>query len=92
MPAVHVDDLSSLPRLGPIDIAGTRERSALKVISAPTMLEGAGFEVRRAFAGIDLQLADPFLLLDQMGAVEYSPGEAKGAPDLPIAGSRRSPT
>lgn len=86
MPAVRVDDLSSLPRLGPIDIAVASERSALKVVSAPTMLEGAGFEVRRAFAGIDLQLADPFLLLDQMGAVEYSPGEAKGAPDHPHRG------
>ncbi len=86
MPAVRVDDLSSLPCLGPIDIAGASERSALKVVSAPTMLEGAGFEVRRAFAGIDLQLVDPFLLLDQMGAVEYRPGEAKGAPDHPHRG------
>jgi redox-sensitive bicupin YhaK (pirin superfamily) len=50
------------------------------------MLEGAGFEVRRAFAEVDLRLADPFLLLDHMGAVEYAPGEAKGAPDHPHRG------
>ena len=50
------------------------------------MLEGAGFEVRRAFAEVDLRLADPFILLDHMGAVGYAPGEAKGAPDHPHRG------
>ena len=50
------------------------------------MLEGAGFEVRRAFSGVDLRLVDPFLLLDHMGAVEYAPGEALGAPDHPHRG------
>jgi hypothetical protein len=34
--------------------------------------------VRRAFAGLDLRLADPFILLDHLGAVEYAPGGAKG--------------
>jgi redox-sensitive bicupin YhaK (pirin superfamily) len=42
--------------------------------------------VRRATAGIDLTAADPFLMLDHMGAVEYAPGEAKGAPDHPHRG------
>jgi len=50
------------------------------------MLEGEGFEVRRAFSGVDLRLVDPFLLLDHLGAVEYAPGEAKGAPDHPHRG------
>jgi redox-sensitive bicupin YhaK (pirin superfamily) len=50
------------------------------------MLEGAGFEVRRAFAGVDLRLVDPFILLDHLGAVEYAPGEARGAPDHPHRG------
>ena len=58
----------------------------MTVVDAPRMLEGAGFEVRRAFAGLDLRLVDPFILLDHMGAVEYSPGEAKGAPDHPHRG------
>src|SRR6185437_15534561 len=31
-----------------------------------------------AFAGIDLQLLDPFVHMDQMGEVEYAPGEPKG--------------
>jgi redox-sensitive bicupin YhaK (pirin superfamily) len=50
------------------------------------MLEGAGFQVRRPFPGIDHRLTDPFLLLDHLGAVEYAPGEAKGAPWHPHRG------
>ncbi len=86
MPAVHVDDVSKLPRIAVMDPTVAIERSALTVSDAPRMLEGEGFEVRRAFSGIDLRLADPFILLDHMGAVEYSPGEAKGAPDHPHRG------
>jgi redox-sensitive bicupin YhaK (pirin superfamily) len=56
------------------------------VVSAPTTLEGEGFQVRRAFPGIDHRFSDPFLLLDHLGAVEYAPGEAKGAPDHPHRG------
>ncbi|MEZ5161817.1 MAG: hypothetical protein R2709_14365 [Marmoricola sp.] len=40
--------------------------------------EGEGFPVRRAFAGVDLSLLDPFIHMDQMGEVEYAPGEPKG--------------
>ncbi len=86
MPAVQVEDLSALPRIDPIDAKEMNERRVITVVDAPRMLEGAGFEVRRAFAGVDLQLVDPFILLDHMGAVEYSPGEAKGAPDHPHRG------
>ena len=32
----------------------------------------------RAFAGIPVQELDPFIMMDQMGEVEYAPGEAKG--------------
>ena len=86
MPAVRVDDLSVVPRIALVDITSASDRSVVSVVDAPKMLEGAGFEVRRAFAGIDLRLADPFLLLDHLGAVEYAPGEAKGAPDHPHRG------
>ena len=92
MPAVQAEDLSKLPFIGGPDSNRAIERPVVSVADAPKMLEGAGFEVRRAFAGIDLRLADPFLLLDHLGAVEYAPGEAKGAPDHPIAASRRSRT
>jgi hypothetical protein len=84
MPAVTPDDPLALPRISHPTEGVSRE--AVAVVDAPRFLEGEGFEVRRAFAGIDLRLADPFLLLDHMGAVEYAPGEAKGAPDHPHRG------
>jgi redox-sensitive bicupin YhaK (pirin superfamily) len=34
--------------------------------------------VRRAFAGVDHRHLDPFVHMDQMGEVEYAPGEPKG--------------
>ena len=86
MPAVQPDDLTALPRIAVPDAETGRERPVVAISDAPKMLEGAGFEVRRAFAEIDPSLADPFLLLDHMGAVEYEPGEAKGAPDHPHRG------
>jgi redox-sensitive bicupin YhaK (pirin superfamily) len=86
MPAVNVDDPSALPRIAVTEGSGVRERRAAQVVDAPRMLEGAGFEVRRAFAGLDLRLADPFILMDHLGAVEYAPGEARGAPDHPHRG------
>ena len=86
MPAVQIDDLSAVQRIPQVDTENAQERPVVQVVDAPRMLEGAGFEVRRAFAGLDLNLADPFLLLDHMGAVEYAPGEAKGAPDHPHRG------
>ncbi len=84
MPAVTPHDPLGLPRIE--DPAGAIARPVFEVVDAPTMLEGEGFQVRRAFAGMDLRFADPFLLLDHMGAVEYAPGEAKGAPDHPHRG------
>ena len=86
MPAVKVDDISDVARIASMAPRKVAVRPVITVTDAPRMLEGAGFEVRRAFAGIDLRLADPFLLLDHMGAVEYAPGEAKGAPDHPHRG------
>lgn len=46
--------------------------------TAPSGFEGEGFPVRRAFAGVDLRDLDPFIHMDQMGEVEYAPGEPKG--------------
>jgi quercetin 2,3-dioxygenase len=78
MPAISPSDPTLLPRvLAPEGV--TRPVAAL--VEAPTMLEGEGFKSRRAFAGNDLRLADPFLLLDHMGAVEYAPGEADAEDD-----------
>ena len=54
--------------------------------TAPGGFEGEGFPVRRAFAGIPLADLDPFVHMDQMGEVEYAPGEPKGTPWHPHRG------
>ncbi|HUJ65440.1 MAG TPA: pirin family protein, partial [Acidimicrobiales bacterium] len=46
--------------------------------TAPSGFEGEGFPVRRAFAGVPLSELDPFVHMDQMGEVDYGPGEPKG--------------
>ena len=85
MPAVTVDDLTVLPRLhGPG--LGDTVRPVVSVTTAPAGWEGEGFPVRRAFAGVDLRLLDPFVHLDQMGEVDYAPGEPKGTPWHPHRG------
>ena len=76
MPAVTADPLtlartpepSPEDRLRPVDLVST----------APSGFEGEGFPVRRAFAGVPRERLDPFIHMDQMGAVDYMPGEPKG--------------
>ena len=63
-----------------------RVRDSTKMVSAHRQREGGGFVVRRPLPTDGLELADPFLLLDEMGPVEYGPGEAIGAPDHPHRG------
>ncbi len=77
MPAVTVDDLLLLPRVAE-PLAGAADRAVSSVTTAPQGFEGEGFPVRRAFYGVDLADLDPFIHLDQMGEVEYAPGEPKG--------------
>ena len=78
MPAVTVDDLLTLPQIAEPDPEAARSRPVLGVVSAPSALEGEGFPVRRAFARVDAAALDPFIHMDQMGEVEYAPGEPKG--------------
>lgn len=85
MPAVTADTLT-LPRLPDLDSTESAWRPVKRTVRARHFVEGEGFAVRRPFPGIDLSLADPFLLLDHLGAVEYAPGEAKGAPWHPHRG------
>ena len=66
--------------------AGAVERPVATVTTAPTGLEGEGFPVRRAFAGLSIRALDPFVHMDQMGEVEYAPGEPKGTPWHPHRG------
>ena len=77
MPALTVDDLTVLDRLTAPGLGDT-VRPVKQLIEAPKGYEGEGFPVRRAFAGVDLRDLDPFVHLDQMGEVEYAPGEPKG--------------
>ena len=84
MPAITVSDITILPKvLAPI---GARARKVKSVTTAPQGFEGEGFPVRRAFAGVELSELDPFIHLDQMGEVEYAPGEPKGTPWHPHRG------
>jgi redox-sensitive bicupin YhaK (pirin superfamily) len=76
MPAVTADTLT-LPRI-PAPATDLRDRPVRSVTTAPTGLEGEGFPVRRAFAGADLRDLDPFIHMDQMGEVDYAPGEPRG--------------
>jgi redox-sensitive bicupin YhaK (pirin superfamily) len=83
MPAVTADPLT-LPRVTVEPTA--RPRRVKTVIDAPQGYEGEGFPVRRAFAGIPAADLDPFIHMDQMGEVEYAPGEPKGTPWHPHRG------
>src|SRR5258708_16626626 len=78
MPAVTVADILVLPRVSDPDRAATKDRPVLAVTTAPSAFEGEGFPVRRAFAGVYLKALDPFIHMDQMGEVDYAPGEPKG--------------
>jgi redox-sensitive bicupin YhaK (pirin superfamily) len=86
MPAVTVPDITVLPRVDRPDPAAVTERAVRSVTAAPSGYEGEGFPVRRAFAGVDLRDLDPFIHMDQMGEVEYAPGEPKGTPWHPHRG------
>ena len=85
MPAVTVENILVLPRVPEPDVTQA-ERTVTSVTTAPSGLEGEGFPVRRAFAGVDLPRLDPFVHMDQMGEVDYGPGEPKGTPWHPHRG------
>ena len=85
MPAVTVPDLTVLPRLE-VPRLEAKPRPVVQRTDAPSGVEGEGFPVRRAFAGVDLALLDPFIHMDQMGEVDYAPGEPKGTPWHPHRG------
>ena len=86
MPAVVVDDITVLPRIPEPDPTVASQRPVRTITTAPRGFEGEGFPVRRAFAGVDLSDLDPLIHLDQMGEVEYAPGEPKGTPWHPHRG------
>jgi redox-sensitive bicupin YhaK (pirin superfamily) len=78
MPAVSAPPNIVLPRVTSLDPARATLRGVRSVTTSPRGFEGEGFPVRRAFAGVSQADLDPFIHLDQMGEVEYAPGEPKG--------------
>lgn len=86
MPAITVSDISVVPRIPAVDRTSQVARPVKSITTSPRGFEGEGFPVRRAFAGVGLQDLDPFVHMDQMGEVEYAPGEPKGTPWHPHRG------
>lgn len=76
MPAVSADTLT-LPRIAAPTLGDT-ERPVRSVTTGPRGFEGEGFPVVRAFAGVSKADLDPFIHMDQMGEVDYAPGEPRG--------------
>lgn len=59
-------------------------RTVAQIVPTHRLLEGGGFPVRRPAAlG---RFTDPFLLIDEMGPVDWPPGGAIGAPSHPHRG------
>ena len=65
-------------------ISMEQDRSVKSIVPTHTVMEGGGFQVRRPAAMGSLM--SPFLLLDEMGPVNYAPGKAVGAPWHPHRG------
>jgi redox-sensitive bicupin YhaK (pirin superfamily) len=84
MPAVTADTLT-LTRITGAGLGDT-ERPVRQITTGPKGFEGEGFPVVRAFAGVSTRDLDPFIHMDQMGEVDYAPGEPKGTPWHPHRG------
>lgn len=85
MPAITSDDIGSLKRISlPTEFAVPRPVE--RVVDAPSGFEGEGFPVKRALSQLSLENIDPFIMMDQMGEVDYEVGEAKGTPWHPHRG------
>jgi len=85
MPAITSENISSLPRVSrPLE--SEMSRKVKRVVDAPSGYEGEGFPVKRALSQLSIQAVDPFIMMDQMGEIEYEVGEAKGTPWHPHRG------
>ena len=61
-------------------------RPVAQIVTALRQTEGEGFPIRRPFPTPMLADVDPFLMLNEVGPVDWAPGTAKGAPDHPHRG------
>jgi redox-sensitive bicupin YhaK (pirin superfamily) len=76
MPAVTADTFT-LPRIAALTVTQS-DRPVRSITTGPRGYEGEGFPVVRAFAGVSAADLDPFVHMDQMGEIEYQPGEPRG--------------
>jgi quercetin 2,3-dioxygenase len=76
MPAVTADTLT-LPKV-PAPGLDAVDRRVKSITTGPQGFEGEGFPVRRTFVGAPVADLDPFIMMDQMGAVDYGPYEPRG--------------
>jgi quercetin 2,3-dioxygenase len=76
MPAITADTLTLARITGPAP--SDTERPVRSITTGPRGYEGEGFPVVRAFARVNAADLDPFVHMDQMGEVEYQPGEPRG--------------
>ena len=63
-----------------------KSRTVHRILNSTKTMEGEGFLVHRSFPTHFLQDVDPFMLLDEMGPMDFASGQAKGAPDHPHRG------
>ena len=87
MPAITVDDITILPRIPAPDPVVARQRPVRQLTDRARAASRAraSRSAARSPASL-LEDLDPFIHLDQMGEVEYAPGEAKGTPWHPHRG------
>ena len=85
MPAITTENIMSLSRISRPEESAI-PRIVERVVDTPSGFEGEGFPVRRALSPLSLESIDPFIMMDQMGEVEYEIGEAKGTPWHPHRG------
>ncbi|WP_326548783.1 pirin family protein [Mycolicibacterium sp. ND9-15] len=76
MPAITADTLT-LRRIAAPAPSDT-DRPVRSITTGPRGFEGEGFPVVRAFAGVPAAELDPFVHMDQMGEVDYEPGDPRG--------------
>jgi redox-sensitive bicupin YhaK (pirin superfamily) len=65
---------------------GRIARTVAQIVPSLKAPEGGGVTVRRTFPTTRLEQVDPFLLLDEMGPWDITPGQAAGFPDHPHRG------
>ena len=86
MPAVVVEDITVLPRIPAAGSRGRARATRPQHHERPARLRRGGVPGPPRLRRRRLEDLDPFVHLDQMGEVEYAPGEPKGTPWHPHRG------